>query len=75
MSFVQASPPYNTRSVHAQSDTARDVLSEKNMEDAVRSLGRMIASETHGHTFRSSLLFHRLKQISQEAKENVQDLE
>lgn len=58
VSLVLSDPPYSTRRGRGQSSCAHDVFSKKEMKDAVRLLGSVMAPGAQGHVFCSDLMSH-----------------
>lgn len=75
MNVVLADSPYNTRSTRGQSNFARDRFSKRDLEDAVRLMGKAMAPAEHGHICCSKLMFHHWNRSLRAAKKNVEVVE
>lgn len=72
--MVLANLPYSTGSAWGQSNSANDVFSKKDMENAVRVMGSMASPEAHGHILCSDLMFYHRNRSPCATKEEVNNV-
>lgn len=75
MSLVLLDPSINTRTAWEKSNSAHDVFSKSNMENAITLMGSFMASGAHEHIFCSDLMLYSWKRSHCAVRRNLNDME
>lgn len=75
VNLVLGGRPYITRSARSPSSAAHDVFSKRIVENAVRLIRNITASEAHAHMFCLYLVFHHCHSSRRPAESNVKDVD
>lgn len=71
---VFVSPPYSMQSACGQSNFAQDVFLKRDMEKAVKLVGKVMAPAAHEHIFWSGVMFYHLNKSPRKAEEEIEDV-